>query len=75
MLTYQMYVEPKGRHLKEHDSWKGKFLLKLTEKFEDKTLEFKTRSGKQTYRLIGVPFYNNEDENAFEQSLYETIGQ
>ena len=73
MLTYQMFVEPKGRHLKEHDRWKGEFLQKLTEKFEDKTLEFKTRSGKQTYSLIGVPFYNNEDENAFTQSLYEVV--
>ena len=73
MLTYQMFVEPKGRHLKEHDRWKENFLQRLTEKFEDKTLEFKTRSGKKTYRLIGVPFYNNEDENAFTQSLYEVV--
>lgn len=73
MLTYQMFVEPKGKHLKAHDSWKEDFLRKVTQKFAGETLQFKTRSRKQTYRLIGVPFYNNEDENAFKQSLYEAV--
>ena len=71
MLTYQIFVEPKGKHLKEHDKWKQTFLREITDKFKDKILEFNTQSKKQKYRLVGVPFYNNEDENKFKQSLYE----
>jgi type III restriction enzyme len=73
MLTYQIFVEPKGKHLKEHDKWKQEFLQEITEKFKGKTLEFKTQSKTQKYRLVGVPFYNNEDENKFKQSLYEVV--
>ena len=73
MLTYQIFIEPKGKHLKEHDKWKQEFLKKLTEKFKGKLLEFKTEKQTQKYRLVGVPFYNNEDENVFKQSLYEVI--
>ena len=73
MLTYQMFIEPKGKHLQEHDKWKEEFLKKVTQKFEGKTLEFTTQSRKQTYRLIGVPFYNNEDENVFKKTFREVI--
>ena len=72
-LTYQIFIEPKGKHLKEHDRWKQEFLKEITEKFKGETLEFKTQSRTQRYRLVGVPFYNNEDENKFKQSLYEVI--
>ena len=74
MLTYQMFIEPKGKHLKEHDKWKEEFLQQITDKFKGRTLEFKTRSKTQKYRLVGVPFYNNEDENRFKESLYKAVG-
>jgi len=73
MLTYQIFIEPKGKHIKEHDKWKQTFLKEITEKFKGKTLEFKTQSKTQKYRLVGVPFYNKEDENKFKQSLFEVI--
>lgn len=73
MLTYQIFIEPKGKHLKEHDKWKQDFLKEVTKKFEDKILKFKTQKKTQKYRLVGIPFYNNEDENKFKRSLYEVI--
>jgi type III restriction enzyme len=73
MLTYQIFIEPKGQHLQEHDKWKQDFLKEITERFEGKTLEFKTQRKMQKYRLVGVPFYNNKDENKFKQSLYEVV--
>jgi len=73
MLTYQIFIEPKGKYLKEHDKWKQSFLKEITEKFEGETLEFKTQRKTQNYRLVGVPFYNNEDENKFKQSLFEVV--
>ena len=73
ILIYQMFIEPKGKHLKEHDKWKQDFLKEVTVKFKERILEFKTPRKTQKYRLIGVPFYNNEDENEFKRSLYEAI--
>jgi type III restriction enzyme len=63
-LTYQLFIEPKGKYLKEHDLWKERFLKEITEEFKDNNRILKIES-KSKYRLIGVPFYNNEDENIF----------
>ncbi len=49
------------------------FLKEISEKYKGKTLDFITLRKTQKYRLVGVPFYNNEDENKFKQSLYEVI--
>lgn len=70
LLTYQLFIEPKGRHLKEYEKWKQEFLKEITSQFADKVIHF---SEKNKYRLLGVPFYNNEDENTFKQSLYEAL--
>ena len=69
MLTYQMFIEPKGKHLKENDRWKEIFLQEITSEFDCQTLTFED----EKYRLIGVPFYNNEDENKFKDSLYQAL--
>ena len=73
ILTYQIFIEPKGKYLKEHDKWKQDFLKEITEIFKGKTLIFETPRKTNKYRLIGMPFYNNEDENEFKQSLFEAI--
>ncbi len=72
-LTYQIFIEPKGKHLQDHDRWKADFLKQIKEKFASETLEFNPRSGAQSYRLVGVPFYNNEDEREFRESLESAL--
>ena len=72
-LTYQLFIEPKGKFLQEHDQWKADFLKQTKEKSSGKTLEFETQSGTQSYRLVGVPFYNNEDEVQFRKSLESAL--
>lgn len=69
LLIYQLFIEPKGRHLKEYDRWKETFLKEITSKFGGKPLMF----GDKKYRLIGVPFYNNEDENQFRAGLESVL--
>ena len=69
MSVYQLFVEPKGAHLRERDRWKEEFLEKITSQFEGRRLEFNNKK----YRLIGVPFYNNEDENEFRQALESVL--
>jgi type III restriction enzyme len=70
LLTYQVFIEPKGKHLKEHDKWKEQFLKEIREQFADKIL---TLNADTKYRLVGVPFYNTEDENEFKTTLYEAL--
>lgn len=69
-LTFQLFIEPKGGHLKDHDRWKESFLKEITEEFGNKVLKLEDKS---KYRLIGVPFYNNEDENQFKESLSKVL--
>ena len=73
MLTYQMFAEPKGSHLKERDKWKESFLEQMTKKFKGEILEFKTQSKTKRYKLIGVPFYNKDNENEFKENFYRIL--
>lgn len=69
LLFYQLFIEPKGKYLGEYDRWKEKFLQEITSEFGSRLLSFQDRN----YRLIGVPFYNNEDENQFKKSLESVL--
>lgn len=69
LLIYQLFIEPKGKHLKANDRWKENFLKEITTMFEAKTIAFEDRK----YRLIGVPFYNNDDENRFRECLDSVV--
>jgi type III restriction enzyme len=69
LLIYQLFIEPKGKHIKEHDRWKETFLKEITSEFGGKPLTFEDKK----YRLVGVPFYNNEDENQFRASLESVL--
>jgi len=44
-------------------------LKDITSKFGDRPLTFEDKK----YRLIGVPFYNNKDENQFRASLESVL--
>ena len=77
-VNYQIFIEPKGAQYKGHDgtfetgkeAWKQKFLKKLTEmaKIEDLT-KFE---GKK-FNIIGVRFYNKDNENEFEDDLFNSL--
>lgn len=68
-LTYQVFIEPKGNHLKAHDKWKEEFL----EEIRDKKEVIKIHSDK--YLITGVPFYNNDNENEFKETLENTLNE
>lgn len=70
-LHYQIFIEPKGDHLKEKDRWKANFLQEITEKFgKDKII----LDSFPNYRLIGLPFYLEQEENGeFVQKFDEII--
>ena len=68
-LTYQVFIEPKGNHLKDHDKWKEEFLKEIRNKKE--VLEIHS----DKYLITGVPFYNNENENEFKKSLEDLLNE
>ena len=64
-LSYQLFIEPKGEHLVEHDQWKAKFLEEIRVEFYSKIL-----TENKKYRVIGVPsFYHERYENQFKDDL------
>lgn len=69
-VTYQIFIEPKGVHLKETDKWKEEFLSEIKERHKDKIIKF---SDSRKYKITGVPFYNNENENEFKEALHSSI--
>lgn len=66
--SYQLFIEPKGKHLQAHDAWKVEFLKGICAQFGSRKL-----TENRDYRLIGVPFYNNENENEFREALEEAL--
>ena len=64
-LIRQIFIEPKGKYLQAHEKWKKDFLEEIKEKFSGETLEFQTKK----HKLIGVPFYDNQNERQFRESL------
>jgi type III restriction enzyme len=70
-LTYQIFIEPKGGHIEAGDKWKQDFLAKIKEKYEKQGLNKFVET--KNYRIIGLPFYNQNRENEFERELISSI--
>ena len=69
-VTYQIFIEPKRAYLAEHDRWKEDFLKEIKREYKGNLL---TVEGGTKYRLIGIPFYTSDDENAFRNSLNSAL--
>lgn len=68
-MTFQVFIEPKGEHLKGFDKWKDDFLNKI--RAEQKTIKIHT----DTYLITAVPFYNYNNENEFKTTLENTLNK
>lgn len=66
-MTFQVFIEPKGEHLKEHDKWKEDFLKAI--RVKEKQITIHT----DTYLITAVPFYNYNNENEFNTALESTL--
>lgn len=66
-LTYQVFIEPKGEHLKALDSWKEAFLSEIADK--NQILEIHS----DHYKITGLPFYNSNEENEFVRAMEEVL--
>ena len=68
-MTFQVFIEPKGEHLKGYDKWKEDFLKEI--RTEQKTIKIHT----DTYLITAVPFYNYNNENEFKTTLENTLNE
>lgn len=72
---FQVFIEPKGKHLAgdDNDGWKEKLLLKISERY-GLAKPFVKKSNE--YVLFGLPFFNEADndmKNKFENEFYKTL--
>lgn len=69
-ITYQGYVEPKGDHLLEVDSWKEKFLLDIRESNSTQN------NIVGEYHVFGLPFFNQANKlDEFETAIDNWLSQ
>ena len=66
-INYQVFIEPKGRHLIKNDQWKEDFLLEIRSKKDIFTIH------SDKYLITGVPFYNSNDQNQFYGNLEQVL--
>lgn len=77
-LYYQIFIEPKGNQfigddrtfLSGKEGWKEKFLKEITNRYG---LEDVIRVENLNYRLIGLPFFNNDNKANFETEYNKII--
>jgi len=65
-INYQLFIEPKGEHLMEHDKWKEKFLEEIGRKGH-------IVGETDVYRLIGLPFFNRKRMKKFSDALDQSL--
>ena len=69
LVCFQFFVEPKGKFLQPTDQWKENFMRDITTEFKDKLLTLDSKE----FRLIGLPFYHEENENPFWDALTDAL--
>lgn len=68
--TYQVFIEPKGDNLREHDEWKQDFLLSLSERDDIEIL-----SENSDVKLVGLKFYSSDTDlkNEFREDFTQKL--
>jgi len=64
-IHFQIFIEPKGSHLKAKDQWKEEFMAELKVRAKGKVITFES----EEFKVIGLQFYNKSDENMFKIEL------
>jgi type III restriction enzyme len=65
---YQIFIEPKGRHLVKNDEWKEQFLMSI--KTQATVVRLLTNA---EFTVWGLPFYTNDDERTFDKIFKEEL--
>ena len=77
---FQVFCEPKGKHLLEFDRWKNDFLKDITKctnenkiSLEDINKNSLALYENKCYKILGLPFYNFEIESEFKEEFKNII--
>jgi len=65
---YQIFIEPKGRHLVKNDEWKEHFLMSI--KTQGKVVRLLADA---EFVVWGLPFYTSDDERTFDKIFREQL--
>ncbi|MEM4625506.1 MAG: DEAD/DEAH box helicase family protein [Candidatus Pacearchaeota archaeon] len=69
LIQYQLFIEPKGTHLLKTDQWKEDFLKEIESNYQLQTL-----AENESYKLIGMPFFNEGTKAKFITVFNEKLG-
>lgn len=64
----QIFIEPKGRHLRDKDAWKQRFLMSVRDR---SVIHFSTHSG--GYEVWGMPFFSSDERAGFDASICRVL--
>ncbi len=75
---YQIFIEPKGDQFKDKNNdfkdgsegWKEEFLKEISTKYGNGNI---IKAENKKYTLIGLPFYNEEDDQDFKDAFSQNI--
>ena len=67
---YQLFIEAKGDHLLQQDSWKEEFLQELESKYKIERTLF---GENEEYKIFGLPFYNENNKISFSKEFAEKL--
>ncbi|MHA1471293.1 MAG: DEAD/DEAH box helicase family protein, partial [Candidatus Asgardarchaeia archaeon] len=72
MMQYQLFVEAKGTHLlaSPNEKWKGDFLGEIEPEYGIEPTLFEENN---KYRIIGLPFYNEDTKINFKNVFNDTL--
>jgi type III restriction enzyme len=69
LISYQLFIEPKGQHLIADDQWKEDFLNQI-----EKNAKIHYKLPKQKFAVVGMPFYNEQiNKREFEQKFRQVL--
>ncbi len=69
-IHFQIFIEPKGSHLILKDKWKNDFLSQIKDNVKGGIIEFEN----EQYKILGLQFYNKDDENTFRDEFKMELG-
>ena len=77
-LYYQIFIEPKGNQFKDStgsfksskEGWKENFLDEIQKEYG---AEFKLKIENKNYKLIGLPFFNEDNKKLFQENFGKLI--
>lgn len=71
-VLHQVFIEPKGEHLKLTDGWKEEFLVSLDKATLCTEVNGGVLDGKY-FKISGLPFYNSTSQNIFSEKFTEVL--